>query len=74
LQGLRLPTEDLDMSLEEYAKLCCALVDIPVHQGNNPKSVIESLHVFFTLYDEFRANQHFQQQNEQFVYEGTGGF
>jgi len=74
LQGLRLPTEDIDMSLEEYAKLCCALVDIPVHQGNNPKSIIESLHVFFTLYDEFRANQHFQQQNEQFVYEGTGGF
>lgn len=73
-QGLRLPTEDIDMSLEEYSKLCCALVDIPVHQPNNPKSVIESLHVFFTLYDEFRANQHFQQQNEQFVYEGTGGF
>ena len=69
---MRLPTEDIDMSLEEYAKLCCALVDIPVHQTNSGKNVVEALHVFFTLYDTFRANQHFQQQGEQFVYEGTG--
>ena len=70
LQGLKLPTEDVDMTLEEYARLCCALVDIPVHQANTKRNLIESMHVYFTLFAEFQANQHFQQQNEQFVYEG----
>jgi len=65
-----LPTEELDVSLEEFAKIACALVDIPIHNTTNNKNIIESLHVFFTLYSEFRANQHFQQQNEQYVYEG----
>jgi len=52
LKEVGLPTEDIEMSLVEYAKLCCALVDIPVHQGDNPKSIMESLHVYFTLYEE----------------------
>lgn len=37
--------------------------DIPVHKLQNQKPVIESLHVLFTLFSEFRSNQHFQQQN-----------
>ena len=57
------------MTLEEYSRLCCGLVDIPVHATTNGRNLIESLHVYFTLYAEFKANQHFQ-QNEQFVYEG----
>jgi intraflagellar transport protein 46 len=51
-----LPPPELNMSLPEYARLCCALLDIPVH-GN----VVESLHVMFSLYSEFKDNQHFQQ-------------
>lgn len=47
---------DLDISLEEFARAACGLVDIPVHDGH----ITESLHVFFTLWDEFRSNQHFQ--------------
>ncbi|KAK1942220.1 Intraflagellar transport protein 46 [Phytophthora citrophthora] len=49
-----LPSADLDMSLEQYVRVICALLDIPVH-----KNVYESLHVLFTLYLEFRSNQHF---------------
>jgi len=67
LHDLRLPTDEFDVSTEEFARLSCAVTDIPVHNTQNNRNLIESLHVFFTLYSEFRANQHFQ-QNEQFVY------
>lgn len=46
---------DLDVDLAEFAEICCSFVDIPVHRG----SMTESLHYFFTLWSEFRANQHF---------------
>jgi intraflagellar transport protein 46 len=52
------------MSLKDYAKMCCALLDIPVHNIQNDRNIIESLHVLFTLYSEFKSNQHFQQNNE----------
>lgn len=69
LQNIKIPTEDIDLTLAEYSKLACALVDIPVHNTTNDRNLIESLHVMFTLYSEFRANQHFQNnQNDQFVY------
>ena len=55
LNKMALPHVDLDMSLEEYAKIICALVDIPVYDG----ALVESLHVLFTLYLEFKHNQHF---------------
>jgi intraflagellar transport protein 46 len=35
----------------------CAILDIPVYS-----SLTESLHVLFTLYSDFKANVHFQQQ------------
>ena len=44
---------------QEYAKIVCCIMDIPVY--NN---LVESLHVLFTLYSEFKNNQHFQQQAE----------
>ena len=40
------------------------MVDIPIHKLNNNKSIIEALHVLFTLYSEFKENQHFQQDNK----------
>lgn len=55
LNKMALPHVDLDMPLEEYAKIICALVDIPVYEG----ALVESLHVLFTLYLEFKNNQHF---------------
>ncbi len=68
LAEIQLPGEDLDLSVEDYAKLACTLLDIPIHSASsnsNDKNIIESMHVFFTLYSEFKANQHFQQQNEE---------
>ena len=54
LESIPLPTADMDLTIEEYAKIICAFLDIPV-KGN----VIESLHVFFTLFMTFEENQHF---------------
>ncbi|CCW68060.1 unnamed protein product [Phytomonas sp. Hart1] len=50
-----LPSPNIDLELEEYARLLCVLLDIPVYN-----SLIDSLHVMFTLFEEFRNNQHFQ--------------
>lgn len=55
-----LPGASMDMALEQYVRVICALLDIPVH-----KNVYESLHVLFTLYLEFRSNQHFMNYDEQ---------
>lgn len=51
-----LPTGDLDMPVTEYAKIVCSLLDIPVYEGK----LTESLHVLFTLYNNFSQNAHFQ--------------
>ena len=47
----------LDLTAVELARLGCALLGIPVHDGK----LVESLHVLFTLYHEFSNNSHFQQ-------------
>jgi intraflagellar transport protein 46 len=49
LSSLPLPTADMDLSLEEYTKVICAMLDIPV-KGN----IVESLHVLFALYQMFK--------------------
>lgn len=49
------------MHVSDYARLVLSMTDIPVHKGTNNKSVVESLHVLFTLFVEFRNNQHFKQ-------------
>ena len=54
LETTKLPTAELDVDTQTYVKIVCAMLDIPVH--NN---IIESLHVLFTLYSEFKQNQHF---------------
>ena len=52
---IQFPPPQIDLDIEQYVRLLCSLLDIPIY--NN---VIESLHVMFTLYLEFRSNQHFQ--------------
>ena len=59
LKSCPLPTADLDISLEEYAKIICAILEIPI-KGN----IIESLHHLFVLYSEFVSNQYFRSQEE----------
>lgn len=54
-QELTFPGAGIDLELHQYVAVVCNLLDIPVH--NN---LIESLHLLFTLYSEFKANQHFQ--------------
>lgn len=45
-----------DLDLKTYVNLICSLLDIPVY--DNP---IESLHVLFTLFLEFKTNPFFRQ-------------
>jgi len=54
LKGARMPGPDSDLSLEQLANVYAAILDIPVHD-----SPVQSLHLMFTLYNEFRNNQHF---------------
>ena len=57
LEHLQLPSPDLELSLPEYVRVLCSILDIPVYE--NP---IESLHVMFSLYMDFMNNPHFQQR------------
>ena len=60
LRDLDLPSPDLDLTLAEFAKVLCSIVDIPTYE--NP---IESLHVLFSLYMDFKNNSHFQAMQEK---------
>ena len=58
LKTTPLPNADIDLTLQEYARTACALLDIPVYDN-----LVESLHVLFSLYLEFADNVHFQRAN-----------
>lgn len=62
------PSEDIDLTLADYSRVACNILDIPVHPGL-PNTLVESLHVMFTLYSAFKENQHFQinQENESYM-------
>jgi intraflagellar transport protein 46 len=64
LNGSNFPSEGINMPSMNYAKLVCNILDIPIHQLNSNKGVIESLHVIFTLYSEFKDNQHFHKRGK----------
>jgi intraflagellar transport protein 46 len=68
LNEIKLLSEDLDISLEEYCKMACNIIDIPVYDSNPTKNLIESLHVMFSLYSAFKENQHFQTKNDNESY------
>jgi intraflagellar transport protein 46 len=55
----KFPSEEIMLDLKDYCQLACNFVDIPVHQNNTDRNLIESLHVLFTLFTEFKQNQHF---------------
>jgi intraflagellar transport protein 46 len=54
LSSLPLPTADMDLTIDEYTRVICAMLDIPV-KGN----IVESLHVLFSLYQMFKDFGHF---------------
>jgi intraflagellar transport protein 46 len=68
LETLKLPSPDLDLSLLEYAKILCAILDIPVYE--NP---IESLHQLFSLFMDFRNNPHLQARDLDLADRDGGG-
>lgn len=55
-----LPSADMDLTVEEMSRLACALLDVPVYPSGE-SSLVQSLHVLFTVYHEFKTNPHFQQ-------------
>mmetsp|Transcript_47476 Transcript_47476/g.34761 ORF Transcript_47476/g.34761 Transcript_47476/m.34761 type:complete len:165 (-) Transcript_47476:79-573(-) len=60
LREVEFPGPEIDMHTADYARLVCTMLDIPTHKLANNKSVIESCHVLFTLYSDFKQNIHFQ--------------
>lgn len=54
LGRLQLPPARLQCSTAEYAEAVCAMLDIPVYGSR-----VQSLHLLFSLYLEFRDSQHF---------------
>ncbi|KAA6360479.1 MAG: putative Intraflagellar transport protein 46, partial [Streblomastix strix] len=57
LRELNIPRlSEVDMPFTEYCQMILALLDIPVYEG----SVKESLHILFSLYQEFKQNDHFK--------------
>lgn len=64
LKEIPFPGPELEVSTEDYAKLICTMLDIPVHNLPDNKGIIEALYVVFTLYSEFKANQHFQKKEQ----------
>lgn len=59
LKHIKMPGGEVELDLKTYSKVVCTLLDIPVY--DNP---IESLHVLFTLYLEFKNNPVFRQHME----------
>jgi intraflagellar transport protein 46 len=65
LAHLELPGPELDIDLASYVKIVCTLLDVPVHSLPNKRGMVESLHLVFSLYSEFKSNQHFQTAMKQ---------
>lgn len=59
-QKINLMQSDVPIPLDSLSKICCNILDIPVHDTKDDKNLIESLHVMFSLYSSFMANDHFQ--------------
>ena len=57
--NISFPGPEITLPLGEYAKTMCSFLDIPIHKLQNSKSLVEALHVMFTLYNEFKNNPYF---------------
>jgi intraflagellar transport protein 46 len=61
--------EELDCSLEQYAKMVCTMFDVPVYEGNPSDSrkpdnqLIQSLHVLFSTYSQFKQLEIFNKDD-----------
>jgi len=50
---LKLPDPHIDLTIEEYAKVLCTLLDIPVHEGH----LLESVHYMMNMFLDFRKHR-----------------
>ncbi len=50
-----MPSSDLNVDLNSYVDIISALLDIPVY-----KSRIQTVHLIFTLFSEFKNSEHFK--------------
>ncbi|KAI8467716.1 MAG: hypothetical protein J3K34DRAFT_460251 [Monoraphidium minutum] len=80
LRDAHLPGGDLDLDLPSYARLVCALLDVPVADagagagaGAGGRALLEALHHLFALLLEFRANPYFRQLLGEELRPGTDG-
>lgn len=53
------------MSTEEYARVMCAMLNIPVHKTTNQKGLTEALYQMFQLYSDLKDNQHLKAMQAQ---------
>lgn len=53
--GVACHAENVDLNMHDFVKVMCNLLDIPVYQNH-----VESLHVLFTLFAEFKNNPFLQ--------------
>ncbi|KAI8809769.1 intraflagellar transport complex B protein 46 C terminal-domain-containing protein [Cladochytrium replicatum] len=70
-QAIALPTSEMNLPLQDYIKIFCAVLDIPVYSASADKKPntketksksrahIESLHALLSVYSEFKNSQHF---------------
>lgn len=73
LREIEFPGPEIDLSVEDYAKTVATMLDIPIHKTPSNKGIIEAMHVMFTLYSDFKENQHFQKQQQQQVKDERDG-
>lgn len=69
LKEVSLPSPELDVDLNTYADILCALLDIPVY-----KSRVQSIHALLNLFSEFKNSEHFKNNRGGFdMGKGGGG-
>ena len=54
LRDVEFPGPEIAMSTEEYAKLICAMLNIPVHKVSNNKGLVEAVYTLFETYSGFK--------------------
>ena len=59
LRDNKFPGPELDVSAADYVRLIAWMLDVPVHQTKTNKGLVEAMHVIFTLFSDFKQNQHF---------------
>ena len=59
LSNIDFPDGSIAMPLDGYAKIICNMLDVPLHKLSDERSIIEALHLIFSVYYEFKENQHF---------------